>query len=396
MSHASDIEDAASVLDNVARTSDLGSIPSLRNWTIPKLTAELVRKGIPFPATARKAELYRLLVSEHSGPCDQAGPSSEEVSMQTLNTSILQLHTLINSLCSRVDTLECKSSEAPAPAPVVGLTSAIPHTSVPPQVSATPQASVLPVGLNMLVPNVAPAHFIPTNLKDILDGKDVNLASLLIASHDVSENKTIACGEVSVILKAKDVRLSRKLTLAEFSMAFAIYRDVLCSVKPERREELDMYLFKVTELAHKYGGFTFYDYHKSFSAKAAAALVQYNYTVNWALVDTEIFCNHFAGLKAPVCSRCQSIAHTTEWCNTVNSSSEVNPGTSSPTFQPRNQKHSGLIDKLGRPIKYLGKSQICNNFNFGSCNYNQCRLLHVCAFCFRAHPKASCPQKSKA
>lgn len=41
--------------------SKLGSTQSLRGWIIPKLTVELQRRGIPFPATARKAKLFRLL-----------------------------------------------------------------------------------------------------------------------------------------------------------------------------------------------------------------------------------------------------------------------------------------------------------------------------------------------
>ncbi|XP_056429550.1 uncharacterized protein LOC130368988 isoform X2 [Hyla sarda] len=375
MSHNSDIEDSASVLEETTRMSDHTSISSLRNWSIPKLTAELVRRGIPYPATARKAELYRLLSS------DTAGPSNEEVSNCTLHTSLTQLHALVNSLSSsltdmqsRVEAIENRDSVPPTP-----------------QVPIQTPTHAAPTGTPPAIPTISPAHFIPPHIKkDILDGKDINLASLVIATHDLMENKTIACGDVSVVLKSKDVRLSRKLSLSEFIMAFSIYRDIICTTKPERREELDHYLYKVTELSHK-----FYDYHRSFSAKAAAALGQFGYTINWASIDTEIFCTHFAGLKTPVCARCQASSHTAEWCSS--SSTEVSGALArtSSLAQPRVQKSSGIVDKLGRPIRYLGKSQICNNFNYTACNYNQCRLLHVCAICFRAHPKVACPQKSE-
>lgn len=52
-----------------------------------------------------------------------------------------------------------------------------------------------------VLPSVFLAHFIPANIKAILEGKDVNLASLLIVSQDVTENKSFACGKVSVVLK---------------------------------------------------------------------------------------------------------------------------------------------------------------------------------------------------
>lgn len=101
-----------------------------------------------------------------------------------------------------------------------------------------------------ILPSVSPAHFIPANVKkDILDGKDINLASLLIASQDV-ENKSHACGEVSVVLKTREPRLNRKLSIAEFVLAFGIYRDVICAVNPGRREEMDSFIHKVVDLAY--------------------------------------------------------------------------------------------------------------------------------------------------
>lgn len=56
------------------------------------------------------------------------------------------------------------------------------NTSVPLPLAISSPLSVLP--------SVSPAHFIPANLKkDILEGKDINLASLLIAPQVIVENK---------------------------------------------------------------------------------------------------------------------------------------------------------------------------------------------------------------
>lgn len=60
---------------------------------------------------------------------------------------------------------------------------------------------------------ILPAHVVPVSLrKDILEGKDVNLASLLISVHYVADNRAYAWG-ISVVIKSKDPRLTRKLTV---------------------------------------------------------------------------------------------------------------------------------------------------------------------------------------
>ncbi|XP_044147721.1 uncharacterized protein LOC122935876 isoform X1 [Bufo gargarizans] len=125
MSHTSDIVEA-SVNENTTRLSEAGSIPSLRSWTIPRLMAELSKRGIPFTASARKAELYRLLMSSAS-PQPQ-----EEVSMATVQTSLAQIHLMLNNLTSsvtdiqsRLDTVESRGAVLTPPGPEL----AIPSTS---------------------------------------------------------------------------------------------------------------------------------------------------------------------------------------------------------------------------------------------------------------------------
>ena len=350
---------------------------------MPRLIAELRRRGISHPASARKAELFRLLF-----PSPASTDSAEQVTLRAMAASLTQIHSTLNSLAgsfqdlrARVEVLEA----SPVPAPVVPAV---------PEVLVVPEAPLIPgpplSGTSPGVPSVTPAHFIPAGIrKDILDGKDVNLASLLIATHDLADNKSYACGDVSVIIKARDHRLNRKLSIPEFVLAFSLFRDVVCSANPLRREELDHYLYAVVELGHKFGGSAFYDYHRSFSAKAAALWAQHQVVAVWSRVDTELFCRHFAGLRSPVCATCQSSSHTAYWC--PNSEASALPGTSRafPGSLPA-PAQAPTVDKLGRPIQYLGKSPICNNFNHGVCNYGQCRLLHICSGCFRAHPKSTC------
>ncbi|PIO27015.1 hypothetical protein AB205_0162490, partial [Aquarana catesbeiana] len=84
--------------------SESGSVQSLRGWTIPKLTAELRRRGVPFSATARKGELFKLLFP----PPAAAGPSTQQASLQSISSAISQLHTMVSSLSSSVTDVQTR------------------------------------------------------------------------------------------------------------------------------------------------------------------------------------------------------------------------------------------------------------------------------------------------
>lgn len=52
-----------------------------------------------------------------------------------------------------------------------------------------------------------------------------------------------------MVVKTRDHRPNRKLSITDFLLAFSIFRDIICSFSPQRREELDLYLYAVVELA---------------------------------------------------------------------------------------------------------------------------------------------------
>lgn len=189
---------------------------------------------MPFPGTARKAELFRLLFP----PPGIDGPSSQQASLQSTSSAISQLHTMVSSLSTTVTDVQAR----------VALLEECPATAVPDSV-AVQVLTPPPAGTTGKSSTIFPTHLVPASIRmDILEGKDINLASLLISVHDLAENKTYAWGDVSVILKAKDPRPNRKLTTAEFTLTFGMLRDVLCSVSPSRRENLDLYLRTVMDL----------------------------------------------------------------------------------------------------------------------------------------------------
>ncbi|KAK0136893.1 hypothetical protein N1851_026915 [Merluccius polli] len=99
----------------------------------------------------------------------------------------------------------------------------------------------------------AAANITQHTKNNILQGKDVNLAGLLLPSPAV-ERKWVDCSDVSVLLKTTDPRITHNLSFGEFVITFSIYRDILCQAYPERRVELDAYLAIIAELYQRYGG----------------------------------------------------------------------------------------------------------------------------------------------
>ncbi len=62
-----------------------------------------------------------------------------------------------------------------------------------------------------------------------------NLVKILLCSSDVSDRRFIDCGEVSIVLKDSDPSLLKHLTMAEFNVAFGVYRDIIWEVYPDHR-----------------------------------------------------------------------------------------------------------------------------------------------------------------
>ncbi|XP_069051374.1 uncharacterized protein [Lepisosteus oculatus] len=53
----------------------------------------------------------------------------------------------------------------------------------------------------------------------------------------------------------------------------------------------------ILDLSVRFEGSLFYDYHKQFSAKAAACLLQWNQRTYWGALDIELYCCTFAGIR---------------------------------------------------------------------------------------------------
>ena len=169
-------------------------------------------------------------------------------------------------------------------------------------------------------------------------------------------------------------------------MAFGIYRDVICSVFPERRAELDSYLALIGDLNLKYGRNIFYQYHKAFANKAALFISQSNLRLNWSIFDSEILLMVVGGAQALTCSTCGAAGHYSSLCPQL--PFLPLPPPLDPPPPPRL-----LTDAQGRKVELFNNRPICNNFNENVCTYSTCNFLHVYSACKDVHPKSVCSRR---
>lgn len=234
----------------------------------------------------------------------------------------------------------------------------------------------------------------PSVRRDIIMGKDINLAALLIPGYKTdsgTDRHLIKEGEIIPLKSPSDTRLSRSLILSEFIMAFTTYKSIMCEAYPQRRAELDCYQRSVVEMAHKFGGNTFYDYHRAFSARAAAMLQSYNVKIDWSTKDTNLFCMTFAGHTTVSCNRCASKSHTSNMCPLIGDTPLANGRFTS-------KANSRFQDEKGRPrVRHDGR-EICNNFNGeAGCFRSGCNFLHACSLCKKqSHSALGCWMANKS
>ena len=134
----------------------------------------------------------------------------------------------------------------------------------------------------------------PSLQRQIIEGKDVNLASLLIPNYECPKSHTAIADNIEVNLPGKpDIRLNRALSIQEFIKAFGKFKRIMSAAYPDRRTELDVYGEDIIDISNFYGQ-VFYDYHKMFSAKSATLLREHHVKVDDAI---KIISNYGKGTK---------------------------------------------------------------------------------------------------
>ena len=387
-----------------------------KNWTKCRLLEEIDKLGIKVPASLRVAALIQIYKDnkerQHGnsvlGGDNEAGDNATEENISDQTTSINRIEAAANHIM-RTLTNGCEGKETD-----MNIAPRMPYSStqsplIPDSVFAVQRnvnAVVNPqhhydmekVMTTMRQPGVPAENFrnveivSPQLRSQIIAGKDINLALLLMPNTEsTSEHRRIDFDGIEYAMKPGDPRLSKNLTLGEFIVAFAIYKNILCEVMPHRREELDQYERDVVGMANQFGGTRFYDYHKAFSAKAAALLHQRHIKVDWSIRDNSLFCTMFAGMKINTCGMCYSVNHASDFCPLL-----VNPHLKK--MQQGNNgnfrhQHNGNSNGTKRP-NFLQGTQFCINYNERACTRPACKFLHVCYECSGPHPKSKCNSKS--
>ncbi len=380
------------------------------NWTLEQLRTEILLQGYEAPPTFKKSALIQLFehnrkkrrqlsatITSSSGigmpgsealqindniatdlsTHDNGGhvtsgshpvqTSSDHVTMSNMAAAIASLTKTVDSLANKVNRVcsPCTSEDNATSGQETPF-----HTSLM-SIEGVPSQSL---------PHV---ETVPDHIRQqILTGKDVNLASLLLPNIDNSSVRAIQSNGLEVHFQNTDPRLSRSLTLGEFLTAFSKYRTIMCEVYPNRSKELNEYEREIISIAMKFGGSVFYDYHRAFSARAAAMYTQHKIRINWGIRDNYIFSNVTAGRKVITCNYCNSLDHFSPQCpsNLFKKDQDMH--------QSHRDRHS---DKRGRPRLYHQGKEICNNFNSETgCKHEKCTHMHVCLSCKKEHPKIQC------
>lgn len=429
------------------------------NWTVAKLKAELANLSVSFPKSAKRAQLIAIfkqstnttantvdvaasifsdsalrglqastdLGSSRALPPSVAGASAlaQEVSPvnnnNTVTSALRELTATVSSLQNNLKQLSAKvNSIQTAESTVADNAASVPTGEA--NVMNTLASALQPATLQEppLVPTAVPTVTGPDHCyvrtkfgfsaeslpfvetvspqirKSVVEGKDVNLASLLIPCY----NGPACVGDKVGDKDKPDPRLNKVLTLSEFILAFGIYKSIMCEAFPPRRAELDLYERDIVDMGTRYGGSGFMDYHKQFSATAAAHLKHNNLKVDWSVRNNTLFCNIFANCAPVTCTHCASTIHTSGFCprllNDGAASSSSSPSSEGRQFASRFQAQGpsrSNLDMHGRTKMLFRGTEICNNFNGErGCFAKRCLYSHVCLLCNRNHSKVLCPQ----
>ncbi|VDI23781.1 Hypothetical predicted protein [Mytilus galloprovincialis] len=360
------------------------------NWTINKLKEELNKKGIRTPSGMSKQVLKQLYLENcfdgvTSLETQQTDTVSDEINTDSSPESTLPI-TLAESVHQHRSSVSNGGTDRNIAQCFEGLQETFKQLIYRDNCTHDTGPQVGNVSCGVRSDEYSNVDIIsPSIQKQIIDGKDVNLASLLIPNYETPQIHSVAANGLELNISGKpDPRLNRKLTIQEFIKAFGKFKRVMSSVYPDRRAELDAYEDEIIDISNFYGD-RFYDYHKLFSAKSAALLRERRIKVDWSKRDRDLLSLIVAGGNVNVCKICNLVDHTTAFC----------PMQTSMTYQDYPDKVSRQVDttdKLGRKKIYHSGREVCNNFNTSrGCTRSFCHFSHICSRCKVAgHTLLSC------
>ena len=122
-----------------------------------------------------------------------------------------------------------------------------------------------------------------------------------------------------------------------------------------RCNELDDYLSIILNLALRFGGNGFYQYHKHFASEAAARLSQFNEATYWGTLDNKVYCLIFAARAVLTCSLCGAPSHPASSCSIPTYTEPHQSRTKVSAFSrlspaPITPKHAASASSVNFPI----------------------------------------------
>ena len=344
---------------------------NINNWYSEQFRAKLAEWNIIAPANYSKADLKSLYVAnlsqrsspnyqeyrtpgellpETQNPDQMAGPNQEletdrtfpvtphqkQSSTLTNETAIISMMTSMTSFVKKVldkdqkedvsrKTLEQYSAERSFSAGIDISSTTSPYGKHPELLKNT--------------------DYVSESVKEnIVSGKYVNLATLLIPEFEQPEKKD----------RYRDAKAKQ------------VFKH--CTHHPWRKEELDDYMTKIIDIARIYGG-KFYEYHTIFSQKCAVALEQ-GKKVNWAEKDKNLLQMIICGSQCNSCQICKEVSHTTQFCPQNVKQFAAQSKYYNPLGTTRADNSSASQNKL-----------ICHFFNNQGCKKEKCFYSHICKNC---------------
>ena len=403
------------------------------NWTVTKLHEELDRMGIYAPVSLGKVTLRKLYLENvernrpaRNGSERDAAHRDTDSSPPTTTTSVPEINTntrtiantvtssagavgneLITRLVSSVHTMQQtmmglqqsvlklaseRNKEDGTVHTLETATQAFQNSNFNTvNSSATGGYRLRTTEFGVPLENLPHIDVVPERLKkNIWEGKDINLATLLIPKVEKKSNEDMESNghNITINLNNEDPRLLKSLTLSEFITAFGKYKRVMFMKYHERRIELDRYEANIVDIANVYGN-KFYDYHCQFSARAASALRDNNIKVDWSIRDLSLLHMVTSNARVNECFICNSTMHATDFC--PSKVSQPHHSLLQIQNQPQRKGPSTSKDKYGRPRVVYNNKELCNNYNANKCTRNNCPYAHMCSSCFSStHGATTC------
>ena len=251
---------------------------------------------------------------------------------------------------------------------------------------ATPSLSLAYSVQHTVKKCVLEGKYVP--LYKLLPGCQANFGSLMSVA-DADGSLRISMGD-----SVKDRKLARQpLEFPQMMLALLKFKDILQSVLSSRCKEIDSYIANLTMICNKYSGLAYWYYHVYFWDKASECSDR-GVVLDWSVLDSEALHAAIASnCSANFCNLCQSWYHHPSKCPFNFRDNKA--FQQQPKLFPEGDFAKSASTYERTKAYYKGK-EICNRYNFGTCNTEVCHFLHMCRFCNKFdHPVRKCDAKGK-